>query len=116
MNNEEHEGSMEKVYIDLNDIVYSPPVLLFLRHKIDDFAIECLRKIVDHRNKGGLHKTKLGDYTLHRKRYDAAILTLEAQGFIEHKQDGKNKPYFLTVRGHQLIRLLAEEREKLKSQ
>ena len=115
MNFEEEEKAVEKVYIELNDLVYSPSVLLFLRRKIDDFTIDCLRKIFDHRNTGGLHKTKIQDYNLHRKRYDAAILTLEVQGFIEHKQDGKNKPYFLTVRGRQLVRLLAEEKDQLES-
>lgn len=91
-------------------------VLYFLRKKLDNFTIDCLRKVKDFHNLEGLHKTKLENYKAHRKKYDAAFLTLEVQGFIEKKNDGKAKPYYLSVRGFQLIHLLVQEkiRKKLK--
>jgi predicted transcriptional regulator len=44
-----------------------------------------------------------------RKRYDAAFLTLEAQGFIEKQEDGTSTPYYITIRGRQLGTLLKNE-------
>lgn len=97
-------------YVDLEEINYSHDVLLFLRKKLDPFTIDCLRKVKDHHQIGGLNKTKIENYNDHRKRYDAAFLILESQGFIEWQQDGISKPYFLTVRGRQLIQLLVKEK------
>lgn len=99
-------------YVDLEKLQYEYNVLLFLRKKLDSFAIDCFRKIVNQHNKEGLNKTKLDDYVEHRKRYDASFLTLEVQGFVEKRSNGISKPYFLTTRGLQLVHLLKEEKEK----
>lgn len=101
-------------YVDIDELEYPKSVLVFLRKKLDEFTIDCFRKVTNHHNKGGLHKTKIEDYETNRKKYDNAFLTLEVQGFIEKKQNGTFKPYFLTVRGFQLIHLLQEEKKLSK--
>ena len=113
---EKPTGEIQNVkYVDIEEISYNQDVLLFLRKKLDAFAIECLRKVMHHHNNGGLNKTKIDNYNDHRKRYDAAFLILESQGFIEWQQDGISKPYFLTIRGRQLIHMLSAEKAQNKS-
>lgn len=107
--------SDEKItYVDLEMLEYEDNVLLFLRKKLDSFAVDVLRMIRNEHKKDGLNKTSIDNYAEHRKRYDAAILVLEGQGFIENRPVGTSKPYFLTVRGLQLIQLLIKERAREK--
>ena len=113
MSSELELGNQGQVkYIDLEKLLYDPKVLMFLRKKLDSFAIDCFRKIISQHNRNGLNKTKIEDYVVHRKRYDAAFLILESQGFVEKRADGISKPYFVTVRGLQLSSLLSVEAEK----
>jgi predicted transcriptional regulator len=99
-----------KRYIDLDELEFNENTLRFLRKKLDDFTIDVFRKIVTQ-NKvyKGLVKTRLDNYQSMRKRYDAAFLTLEAQGFIEKQEDGTSTPYYITIRGRQLGTLLKNE-------
>lgn len=94
-------------YVDLNEFKYSDNTIRFLRSKLDDFAISCFRSVAKATREGtGLTKTSITNYTEQRKKYDAAFLLLEGQGFIEVKADGVKKPYFLSVRGYQLVAYL----------
>jgi len=100
---------------DLNELEYDIDTLLFLRNKLDDFTVDIFRKIVNqNRMHQGLVKTRLDQYHSLRKRYDAAFLVLESQGFIEQRKDGTATPYYITIRGRQLGHLLKEE--KLRKQ
>jgi len=104
--------SVQKEYIDLDQLEYDEHTLLFLRKKLDDFTINVFRMVVQsNKEHKGLVKTRLENYHSMRKRYDAAILTLEVQGFIEKREDGTSTPYYVTVRGAQLGRLLAKEKK-----
>lgn len=94
---------------DINQIQYSNDVLYFLRKKLDDFTIDIFHTIVEFHERGGIGKVNFDNYTNARKRYDNAFLILDAQGFIETKPTGVKKPYFLTVRGQQLISFLEGE-------
>lgn len=107
----EEKQVLEK-YIDLDELEYNENTLRFLRKKLDDFAIDIFRLVVrENREHKGLVKTRLEDYHNMRKKYDAAFLMLEAQGFIEKKEDGTSTPYYVTIRGRQLGTLLSEERK-----
>lgn len=94
---------------DIDQIKYSNDVLLFLRKKLNDFAINLLYMIVEFHERGGIGKTNFDNYTNKRKQYDDAFVILDAQGFIEAKPSGVKKPYFLTIRGQQLISFLEKE-------
>ncbi|RHW36091.1 hypothetical protein D1B31_17925 [Neobacillus notoginsengisoli] len=96
---------------DLNHLEYDEETLLFLRAKLDEFTIEVFRKVIkENKVHKGLVKTRLENFHGMRKRYDAAFLMLEAQGFIYKVEDGTATPYFATVRGKQLAHLLHEEK------
>lgn len=106
-----NERPIVEKYIDLDELEYNESTLKFLRKKLDDFTINIFRQVVsENKNHRGLVKTRLDDYHNMRKKYDSAFLMLEAQGFIEKKEDGTATPYFITVRGRQLGALLSEER------
>ncbi|MEQ2529208.1 hypothetical protein WMO40_21265 [Bacillaceae bacterium CLA-AA-H227] len=111
------EKSIIEKYIDLDELEYNENTLKFLRKKLDDFTINIFRQVVnENRNHRGLVKTRLDDYHNMRKKYDSAFLMLEAQGFIEKKEDGTATPYYITIRGRQLGTLLSEERRKLEEE
>ena len=99
-------------YIDLEELEYDYDVLLFLRKKLDPFTIDCFRMVVKKHTSDGLTKTQIENYNSHRKRFDAAFLILEGQGFIEKRSVGVHKPYFVTVRGLQLASLLRDEKRE----
>ncbi len=103
-------------YIDLDEVIYDEYTLRFLRKKLDEFALEILRQVaLENKQHRGLAKTRLEDYRKKRPKYDDTFLILEAQGFIETKKDGTSNPYYITIRGRQLIKLLTEEK-KLKKE
>ena len=103
-------------YIDLDELEYDLHTLRFLRKKLDHFAIDVFRMVVNaNRLHTGLIKTRIPDYQSMRKKYDAAFITLEAQGFIDKKEDGTATPYYVTKRGQQLGTLLSEEK-KMKNE
>jgi hypothetical protein len=100
-------------YKDLDQLRYDEDTLRFLRKKLDDFTINIFRKTVqENKLHKGLVKTRLENFHGMRKRYDAAFLILESQGFIEKKEDGTATPYYVTIRGRQLGQLLAEEKKR----
>ncbi|PGT82214.1 hypothetical protein [Bacillus sp. AFS040349] len=100
-------------YIDLDQIEFSMETLRFLRKKLDKFTIEVFRKVLTSNSEHkGLVKTRLENYQSQRKKYDAAFLILEYQGFIEKREDGTMTPYWVTVRGKQLLTILKEEKAK----
>lgn len=100
-------------YVDFEDVLYTEEQLRFLRKKLDDFTIEMFRKVIqENRNQRGLVKTRLEKYQSLRKKYDNSFLILEAQGFIEKKEDGTMTPYYITTRGRQLVKLLKDEKQK----
>jgi predicted DNA binding CopG/RHH family protein len=102
-------------YKDLDQLTYDDNTLRFLRKKLDDFTIDVFKKIVrENKNRRGLVKTRISDYRSMRYKYDSAFLTLEAQGFIERREDGTSTPYFATVRGRQLVALLKLEESERK--
>lgn len=104
--------AVHSTIIDLDQIEYDSHVLLFLRKKLDDFTINLFRKIFQENKKNplGLMKTHIEDYHSMRKKYDNAFLILESQGFIERHELGTATPYHITVRGKQLVILLANEK------
>lgn len=105
--------SGEANYKDLDQLEYNEDTLRFFRKKLDDFTIDVFRKIVnENKIHRGLIKARIEDFHSMRKRYDAAFLILESQGFIEKKEDGTATPYFVTIRGRQLGQLLKEEKQK----
>ncbi|MFB1100379.1 hypothetical protein [Terribacillus sp. JSM ZJ617] len=95
---------------------YDKQTLKFLRDKHNEFTTEVFRKILiynrENQNLKGLVKTRLEDYKSKRKKYDAAFIVLESQGFIEKKEDGTSTPYFVTIRGLQLGTLLTQEKKR----
>lgn len=100
-----------KSFRDLDELEYDNDTLRFLRKKLDDFTIDVFRQVVkENKIHRGLVKTRLDAFHSKRKKYDSAFLTLEAQGFVEKKEDGTATPYFVTVRGKQLAQLLYEEK------
>lgn len=112
----EHHHEKERItYLDLSDLTYKNDVIRFLRSKLDDFAIDCFREVTKKHQSGGLMKTSFDNYHEQRKKYDAAFILLEGQGFIEVKANGVKKPYFLTIRGKQLVTYLTEEKHKKES-
>ncbi|MDE3841002.1 hypothetical protein C0966_17195 (plasmid) [Bacillus methanolicus] len=103
--------SVKTNYKDLDQLEYDEDTLRFLRKKLDDFTIDVFRKIVnENKLHRGLVKTRLENFHSMRKRYDAAFLILESQGFIEKREDGTATPYFVTIRGRQLGQLLKQEK------
>ncbi|MGE8081347.1 hypothetical protein [Peribacillus loiseleuriae] len=105
---------VQVVYKDFNaDLKYSPEVLQFFRKKLDEFTInifiQAVRENKEHR---GLVKTRLPNYHSMRKKYDAAFLILEYQGFLEKKEDGTATPYYVTIRGLQLGKLIQVENKR----
>jgi hypothetical protein len=105
------QNEFTKRYIDLDELEFNENTLRFFRKKLDDFTIDVFRKVVtQNKLHKGLVKTRLENYKSKRKRYDAAFLTLEAQGFIEKREDGTSTPYYTTIRGRQLGTLLQNER------
>jgi predicted transcriptional regulator len=89
---------------------YRTDVLLFLRSKLDEFAIDCFKMVARQHNHNGLIKSKMiEDYSKKRYIYERAFNFLEAQGFIEIKELGNMKPYFITSRGRQLAELIKRE-------
>jgi hypothetical protein len=106
-----YENSLKKSYIPYEDYEFDKPTLLYFRTKIDEFKIDILREIArENKQHRGLVKTRYKDYRNKRKQYDDAFLVLETLGFIDKKEDGTATPYFVSVRGRQLITLLAEEK------
>lgn len=104
-------------YKDLDQLEYDEDTLRFLRKKLDDFTIDVFRKTIqENKLHKGLVKTRLDNFHGMRKRYDSAFLMLEAQGFIEKKEDGTATPYYVTVRGRQLAQLLYEEKLRKEQQ
>lgn len=100
---------------NLNDLEYRTDVLLFLRSKLDEFTIECFKKVARQHNQNGLIKSKMiEDYFKKRYIYERAFNFLEAQGFIEIKELGNMKPYFITTRGMQLAELIRKESTKIQ--
>ncbi|MFT9495748.1 MULTISPECIES: hypothetical protein [Bacillota] len=103
--------SIKVGYKDLDLLEYDEDTLRFLRKKLDDFTIDVFRRIItENKLHRGLIKARLEDFHSMRKKYDASFLILEAQGFIEKKEDGTATPYFVTVRGRQLGQLLKMEK------
>lgn len=101
------------IYRDLDELLYSPEIIQFFRKMMDDFTLELFKKVVRQNKAGsGLVKTRLEDYHSLRKRYDTAFTVLEAQGFIQRKEDGTSTPYFVTVRGNQLLKLIVHEKDE----
>ncbi|WP_214484488.1 hypothetical protein [Bacillus sp. SM2101] len=105
----------DQLVVDLDNITYPEDVTRFLRKKLDTFHITILKRIVKEQQETGrgLIKTRLEDYQSKRKRYDAAFLILESQGFIDRKADGTSTPYFITIRGKDLIKLLRQEKAQI---
>lgn len=99
--------SEKTIYKDLDKLEYNTDTLSFLRKKLDYFTIEIFLRICKANKKHkGILKTKLKDYHVQRKKYDTAFTILEAQGFIERREEGTSTPYFTTIRGTQLLQLL----------
>jgi len=65
--------------------------------------------IMRFRKQGGLKKAYLPDWNTKRRRYDNAILILEATKFITKKEEGTGTPYFPTSLGEQLAVFLIQE-------
>lgn len=106
---------MSESSITSNDWEYPQYILNFLRSKLDDFTVECFKLVVRHNKHGGVVKSKtLEDYFNKRFIYERAFASLEAQGFIEAKELGNMKPYFVTNKGIQLAVLIKREMEENK--
>lgn len=65
--------------------------------------------VMRFRKQGGLKKAYLPDWNTRRRRYDNAILILEATKFISKKEEGTGTPYFPTQLGEQLAIFLIQE-------
>lgn len=101
-------------YIDSRELTFDIKTLKLLRNQLNNFTLDVLRYILKENKKGiGLAKTKIDDYQIHRKKYDMSFFTLESQGFIEYQKDGLYLPYYLTIRGKQLIKLLHYEKKTI---
>lgn len=86
-------------------LTYSDDVLLYLRSKLEENDLDCLRLVAQSKGPYGLLRTKIPDFKENRRRYDIGFTKLEAQGLIVVNAMGNLKPYFLTVRGEQLLEL-----------
>lgn len=108
-----NEKSVTEKYIDLDQLEYNENTLRFLRKKLDDFTIDIFRETVrSNKEHKGMVKTRIPNYQNMRKKYDSSFLMLEAQGFIEKREDGTATPYYVTIRGQQLLTILKEEKRK----
>ncbi|UII57770.1 hypothetical protein LS684_10250 [Cytobacillus spongiae] len=92
-----------------NELVYSEELLHFFRKKLDPTAISCLRLVAETKGELGIYKTKMPEFKTKRRSIELAFIILEAQGFVETRPLGNMRPYFLTVRGKQLYKLLSDE-------
>jgi predicted transcriptional regulator len=100
-------------YKDLDQLLYDEDVIRFLRKKLDNFTLNVFREVLNHNKEHrGLVKTRMENFHNMRKRYDAAFLTLEVQGFIEKREDGTATPYYVTVRGLQLLEILKQDKKE----
>jgi predicted transcriptional regulator len=100
----------------LEQLEFPYEILLYFRQKLDDFTISLFKRVLaENKEHRGLLKTRLKDYHALRKRYDSAFTMLEAQGFIEKREDGTRTPYYVTIRGEQLTTLLIEEYARQKT-
>lgn len=82
---------------------YSADTLKYLSTKLEQLDIECLQMVKESGNVRGLRKTHIKDYTSKRKHYDTSFVRLEAQGLIRIVPDGTFRPYFITIRGEQML-------------
>lgn len=84
------------------NIEYPPNILQMLAEPVKGSIYEVFRFIWNHRE-NGCTKVQLAEETkISRRRYDDAILILEAAQFIYSTEDGRSIRYFPTVRGRQL--------------
>ncbi|KQN97208.1 hypothetical protein [Paenibacillus sp. Leaf72] len=98
---------------DSSELLFNLRELQFFREKLDDFTLNVFRTIVrDNRNHIGTVKTRLENYRGKRFFYDQSFTILDAQGFIEKKNNGTMAPYYVTKRGMQLVQLLLDERKR----
>ncbi|MFS0783506.1 hypothetical protein [Bacillus sp. 1P06AnD] len=101
---------MDYSYVDLEkNMTFTDDQLHYFRHKLDENSIRCLRLVAEATGPYGLLRTKMPDFKENRRIYDMGFNTLESQGFIRSEGFGNMRPYFITVRGEQLLKLLANE-------
>lgn len=91
------------------ELVYSDELLHYFRSKIDEGTLKCFRMVAEATGPFGLLRTKIPDFNKNRRVYDIGFVILEAQGFIYTEVFGNTRPYFLTVRGKQLYKLIEQE-------
>lgn len=97
---------------DYENLEYGEDVLRFLYSMLDPFTLDCFNQVRKKHNHLGFSKTTIPDYHSQRKKYDAAFLVLEYQGFIFWEAVATSKRYFLTIRGRQLVTIIREERRR----
>lgn len=110
---DENQGVFKPSHVDNEKLEYSEDVLRFLYSMLGKFTLDCFNQVRKQHNHLGFSKTTIEDYHSLRKKYDAAFLILESQGFIYWEAVATSKRYFLTIRGRQLFTLIKNDREKL---
>ncbi|MEQ2529210.1 hypothetical protein WMO40_21275 [Bacillaceae bacterium CLA-AA-H227] len=98
--NKRYDHELEEKYL------FNDETLEYLQTKLDDFDIECLKNVKEKSSTRGLRKTDFENYSSKRKLIDSAFIRLESQGLIRIIPDGTFRPYFITVRGEQMLNKL----------
>lgn len=101
--NERYNHELEETF------QFDEKTLEYLRTKLDEFDIECLESVKEKSKTRGLRKTDFENYTSKRKAIDGALARLEAQGLIRIVPDGTFRPYFITVRGEQMLLVIQDK-------
>jgi len=93
-------------------IEYSSEVLDMLAQQVKGTTFEVFRFIWNNRSRGCTKAEIASQSKISRRKYDDAILVLEAARFIFAEEDGRSIRYFPTVRGRQLSVYLKSMREE----
>ncbi|WP_019156859.1 hypothetical protein [Robertmurraya massiliosenegalensis] len=92
------------------NFTYTSETLEYLQSKLDEFDINCLKGVQEKSNTRGLRKTDFENYSSKRKLIDGSLNRLEAQGLIRIIPDGTFRPYFITIRGQQMLAVIDKQK------
>lgn len=92
-----------------DDVEYSEEVIRLLASNLENADVMNLFQQVIRFRDFGFKKAYLTDWNTKRRRYDNALLILEATKFITRNDDGPSTPYYPTTRGTQLAEYLINE-------
>jgi hypothetical protein len=96
------------------ELEYSQAQLEMLSQQINQTVLDVLKHIWNARKAGGATKAEFASMGQSRRKYDDAILILEAAQFIFSEEDGRSIRYYPSIRGRQLLYYIKEREEKME--